>query len=483
MIRFSPFDLKIYIRVVGFLLLWKFFSLDYSAIALLNEGPNLYKIQPGFLNNFIDWLSGFLFSGATQIRIFQVCAGAIFLCGLLWFNKAVLALGMVLIYLLDLTAFQFRSQIYDIDFPLAVLTLVVLYPLSWKKIKPGNPEPDAEATQAGLILATYIGCCYLLFGLSKLDYGVDWIENVRLDRLRAAMIVWHGTLFPWYLEPIAGFMENFFFEHRTLEWFAAAMTLVFEVLWITSLFNKTCRWVFPVCMYGSHIIIFLGSGISFFPLATVAVAVLIPWRNLFLRNHAIKETPFRFPLTHKPWLASLSGVLLLAFLPALLKVHLYPFANNLQFGWSYKNAVHETEVYRLGYFDPERGEYEFLPMNHGGFMDFRHLQGVGKEIRRYVTADTPSRKKLYKDRILQYRNAIRPLESNRWLLGPLASPPHLVSAPKKIPAEYLADIYMLKTTFHYAKYRERVIWEPIEKLDAAPPPFAVPNSVASPPSP
>ena len=163
-------------------------------------------------------------------------------------------------------------------------------------------------------------------------------------------------------------------------------------------------------------------------------------------------------------MGSIAIAIVLSFVPAILKIHIYPFANNLQFGWSYKNAVDEREVYRLGYYDRDKKKYEFLPMNYGGFMDFRHIQLVGSEIKFYINENSLRQKKIHKDKILQYVKAIRPVNSNQWLFGRLAFPSHIVSKVKIIPQEFLKQLYLIKTTYNYSGKRDSVNWQMLEEL-------------------
>ena len=468
MIYFTDFDLKIFIRLICLVIIWKFLSLDYSSIAQLSRGPDLFTIYPSFLGNFSDWIGEKLFYTLTSINRYQILAGVVFLTGVFLFNRYLIFIAAFLVYILELSAYQYRSQIYDIDFPLAILFIALCYPYSWKNIKMGgskvNGNPHNGANLLGLTMAVYIGCCYLLFGLSKFDFDLNWIFNARLDRLRAAMIVWHGSLLPDYIDAVSTFLESFFNEYRPIELVATASTLVLEIFWVVSIFNRPCRWIVPISMFMVHIIIFLGSGILFLTMAVTAVFILIPWRKIFLKVKEVPGASYKFSIFNKKFIVSMAIAVLLAFIPALLKDHIYPFANNFQFGWSYKNATDETEVYRIGYYDQNEKIYEFLPMNYGGFMDFRHVQLVGSEIKLYVNEKSPRQKEPHKNKILQYVKALRPVNSNQWLLGKRAFPSHIVSKVKIIPESFLEHIYLIKTTFNYSENRGRVIWEVIEEI-------------------
>lgn len=468
MIYFTDFDLKIFIRLVCLIIIWKFLSLDYSSIAILSQGPDLFEIYPTILGNFSDWIGERLFYSSMSINSFQIATSIVFVVGVLLLNRYIIFLGALLVYFLELSAFQYRAQMYDIDFPLAILFIALCFPYSWKNIKTGsfkvNADPNNGANLLGLTLAVYIGFCYLLFGLSKFDFDLNWITNARLDRLRAAMTVWHGSLLPDYIDTVATFLESFFLKYRPIELIAATSTLILEVFWITSVFNRPCRWIIPISMFMIHIIIFLGSGILFLTLAVTAVSILIPWRIIFFKVHDFSNPSGQINFLDKKFIGSIFIAGLLAFIPAILKVHFYPFSNNFQFGWSYKNAIDEIEVYRIGYYDGGTKKYEFLPMNYGGFMDFRHIQLVGSEIKLYINEKSLPQKKLHRNKILQYVKAIRPVNSNQWLLGGFAFPSHIVSKVKIIPQEYLNQLFLIKATYNYAENRERVFWQMIEKL-------------------
>lgn len=546
-IRFSPLDLRVILRVACFVVLWKFLSIDYSALPDLRGGPEFFPL-PGWLNPLVHQWQALFFDAVWKVKALQGLS-ALFLLVSLWrLPRWAVLLGMLPVMLVEWNAFFYRGQMYDLDVPAAILLLAAIGP--WKKMLSGGARVTAEATWMGVALTAYMGGAYFLSGWSKLVLDPVWWEHIRLDLLYPTMELWHGYTFPGWLQPVAAWL------HHMLEAFpdgaklSAFLVLIFELGWILAVVSRTARFWLPLCMLASHLFIFLSSGILFLTLALMAFILVVPWRNLFspielpcpeaqaetqsgiqaiaarlqqldwlglirfspvkTKNgtvhaadangeyvgvEALLRAALRCPLlaipaglaflpglafwrrkairkqlqisqpeqletgaeqacvepVSIPWRASAPVSLLLCVLLALWAPttfdSVFPFARYNQFGWSYAKTAEPATVYRLGYQNPQTGEYKPLPNNYGGFMDYRLVSMPGE----YIQALLYNRETqpYHLAQVGQFIRAIRPNHSDAWLLGALAFPDHFIAASEEIPAAWLKEIYLLEGHYTY----------------------------------
>ena len=583
LIRFSPFDVRLVLRVLLFLMSWKLLSSDYSALPELTRGPDINPIFPLWMNPWVDSIQQTLFDQTWKVITLQIVAAASMLLGAWRLNRWLLAPGVAILWALQLSAAHFRFISFDYEPPLSLVVIALFWPWPWKKIFRGGTNITPAATTLGTSWAVYIAIMYHMTGLSKIYFDPFWSQTVRLDMLIPAMEVWHGTLLPDWLMSTASFQRMLFTTIGPLSTIIAMMTLLLETFWPLAIISRWCRRVIPFSMFCAHMVIFFGSGILFLAMAVTGISVVTPWRYLAapmtlvfdaaspvaramvaivrrfnwwgrltivaadqttlpegidprdVRHHvfmavdayghyagitamaraALRCGPLaivgtvlllpvvrwiargmfrlviglfrsreasrqREPRREKRWALSfdrpdlkplrqsplqtlgyLGAVLLAAYLgcfPSLLNTYFYPFINYRVFGWSYATAAEPMTVYRLGYFDRRTNEIKFVPMNHGGFMDFNMVSCPGAEIQKYLDAKTDEERAYYGRRLQQYQKALRPYRSNRWLLGPLAHPNHVIAKSEPVPVEWFEELYLLEGHSQYVDGQVHIDW-------------------------
>ena len=600
LIRFSPLDLRIILRVLLFLLTWKILSSDYSALPALIQGPDINPIFPLWMNPWIDSIQTWLFDQSWKVVSLQIVAAGSLLLTAWRPNRLALLPGVLILWALQLSSAQYRFISFDYETPLSLLVILMAWPRSWKGVLHGGTEITSAATTLGTCLAVYVAIMYHMTGLSKIYFDPYWSENVRLDMLIPAMNVWHGTILPGWLKPTATFERWMFTSVPYLSAMIATVTLSLETFWPLVIVSKWCRRVIPLSMFCAHMAIFLGSGILFLSMAVSAISVVIPWRYLvapmtlyfdpasararwvaaivgrfnwsrrlsvcpmthdshsestapgpvaaehglvavddygqyagatavsramlrcgllvplgvvgllpigrglaraayallFRSAGAVGEgaprhrsraaqydrldatPPRRSPIQSAGYVTAVVAVAYLGFFPSMLNTYFYPFINYRVFGWSYAAAAQPTTIYRLGYWNRQDKRVEFVPMNHGGFMDFNMVSCPGVDIKGFLDSTTDEQRAYHAKRLRQYQKALRPHGSNRWLLGPLAHPNHVIAKSDSIPTEWFDKLYLMEGHSRYLDGDVHIGWTVRGRLPADDAPRAATDRVA-----
>lgn len=417
---YSSRDCRWLLRLCLFLVIWKQLSTDYSALPGLLQGGSFYY-APG---NALVMTFGRAVLSQSIIVPWQL-SGAFFLALSGWSLRRRWALvGLSLVTILEAVAFRFRGSLYDLDFPLALLGLSLLYP--WHGVRKDGEE--ASASQICQTLAIYTAGAYLLAGVSKIWNDPLWFLHARLDLMPAAVQIWNGATPPGWMEKTIGLLvaSTSFWQIETS---LALLLLVAELLWWTALIKPWGR-VFPILVFLGHGVIFLCSGLQFLSMAVAGLATLAPWSW-------VKRERSNLSFARKGATASA-----LALLVPITVGPLSPMLPYNWFGWTYQGVEGSHTHFRLGYRNAQ-GQLEALPYNHGGFLDFR-------------TATLPQRLKDRPDALARLVSALRPHQSNRWLLGSFSHPDHIVSQSKALTPKELERIELLEIQYEYSEGKLRI---------------------------
>lgn len=468
LIRFSPLDIRIILRIAIFITLWKFLSVDYSAFPQLLGGPEFFAL-PRWLNVLVHQWQGILFDQVWKIQALQFISAGLLGLAFWRLNRLALLLGLLPVILVEWNAFLYRNQMYDLDVPVALLVLAALGP--WKDMVTGNEQVTDPATWAGVTLTAYLGGAYFLTGWSKLALDPLWWQHVRLDLLYPTMEVWHGYVFPDWLHSIAYGIHRALLRFPWLGETAAFLTLSLELTWWLSLANRHARTWIPFLMLGCHLFIFLSSGILFLTLAVMAAVLVIPWRHGFRvlarsnRIHAL-DSGTSTQAVSVSWKSTVPISMLLCALVLLwyptTADSVFPFAKYDQFGWHYAKTAEPATVYRLGYLDSNARAFRIIPINYGGFLDYRIVTLPGQHIEAWLRARPLQPEHVA--RVKQFIRAIRSNNSDRWLLGPLAFPEHFIAYSEDIPSAWLKDVYLLEGRYRFVNNALQSSWRVLGKF-------------------
>jgi hypothetical protein len=379
------------------------------------------------------------------------------------------------------SAQQYRIALFEMDATVFVLLITVLWPASLKWVRTGDATVTAPATRLGWLYASYVASAYMMAGISKPLFSLEWYNLVHLEDGYAAVQVLYNSKLTGFFDDTARFFEDLMHRYPWVSPVLAVTTFFAEVLWWTALISRRCRLIIPATMLAMHIGILLTVGIFFFPFPYVAFATIVPWRAFVFRkpapvpgNEPATAVPdtirsrcafFRRERLVFPFIASV----LLAVLPAKYSFHTFPIADYCNFGWSYAPYAKPFTVYRLGYRDPEDGKLKPMPVNHGGFFDYLLMKNSEDNIRYYLKYSEPEHsdpevRNIYIHRVALLARCIRPYKSNEWLLGDLSCPGHTFHHADPVPLEHFKELHVLKGEYHYELRRGDADWESLGLL-------------------
>lgn len=443
--------------MIIFIYLWRFLSYDYTSLSELIHGETLFVIFKPY--KYLLNIGGtVLFGSSIRIYSFQLFASVLLILAAWRLKRSYILISLIIPCLFESCAMLFRFQMYDSDFLVALLGIVVLYPFDLNSALSGGKVISKPATQLGFLLSAYCGGAYLLAGLSKLQIPYWWSE-VHLELLYPAIEVWHGIHLPSWLDPIAFEIHRFFNEHQTLTAMVALVSLLAELGWILCLFFHWARYLFPPLMLGVHFGIFLSSGLLFFSMGVGAFLSVFPFRKLF-----DSPTHFQKNCVNLSSSSAASRIIIpLVFIFSLLivpiyKPYTYPFANYYNFGWSYAKISSPGVIYRLGFFIPELGIIRQIPMNYGGFIDYRHISQPGIEIEGFLNAGSDEKRMQSNKHLSQFIKAIKGPDTNNWLLGSFSYPPHFFAETEYFPMEYFKNLFLLAGNYRFENGKLEITW-------------------------
>ena len=448
----APLDVRVILWLAAFLMAWKLVSVDYSALADLVGRQPFHPLSFAWLRGFTAWLHQTTAADATVLRGLQIGGAVATLLGTWRLSRAWIIVGMLLTAAVYLPSQPFSAWMYDIELCWMLLFLAVIYPARWSSIFGPSRMVASEATGLGLVWLVYFAAAYFFCGWSKLMISPRWFLDVRLDLLFPVMKVWHQSAFN-----LGGIAEWFHHVLQAAPWIGTLMaltTLLAELFWPLAVASSWARRWIPLVMFGTHVAIFLTSGILFLHLAVLQLACVIRWRDLDLqgwrrgvmsilaawRTSATSEPA---PVLARPQWAIVALSLVVVTVPATTHWQLGMLADWNQFGWSYHPFAQPMTCFRLGYVDPDSGQIKSVPMNHAGFMDFRGVIGPMPHLSILANYDNELFVAQALEALEGYRRVIRDGHSNAWLLGPLTCPAHLHSPSPSLSRETLRELVVL----------------------------------------
>jgi hypothetical protein len=470
MIRYSPFDIRFILRLVLLVTAWKFLSTDYSAIAQMTD-TKIFPISPQFIDRAVDVWKTHLMTKPEHIQAIQIITAAILLIAVWRPYRAPMIIGLFGLLGVEWSAQQYRIALFEMDATVFVLLITVCWPASLKWVRTGDATITGPATRLGWLYASYVASAYMMAGISKPLFSLEWYNLVHLEDGYAAVQVLYNSRLMGFFDDTARFFEDLMHRYSWISPVLAVTTFFAEVLWWTALVSRRCRLVIPVTMLAMHIGILLTVGIFFFPFPYVAFATIVPWRVLaFHKQRALAPTElaatsagkfrsgFAYFWRERLILPCVASVLL-AVLPAIYTFHTFPIADYCNFGWSYHPYAGPQTVYRLGYRDPVDDKLKPLPVNYGGFFDYLQMKNAEDNIRYYENfKDNPEVRNVYIHRVALLARCIRPYRSNKWLLGDLSCPGHTFHHADIVPLENFKELHLLKGEYHYELRRGDADW-------------------------
>lgn len=476
MIRYSPFDIRFILRLVLLVTAWKFLSTDYSAIAQMTD-TKIFPISPRIIDRVVDVWKTHLMTKPEHIQAIQIVTAAILLLAAWRPYRSLMILGLIGLLGVEWSAQQYRIALFEMDATVFVLLITVCWPASLKWVRTGDANISAPATRLGWLYASYVAAAYMMAGISKPLFSIEWYNLVHLEDGYAAVQVLYNSRLTGFFDDTARFFEDLMHRYPWISPVLAVTTFFAEVLWWTALVSRRCRLFVPLTMLAMHIGILLTVGIFFFPFPYVAFATIVPWRVLAFHNRS--APPANEPATAALDTNSSGGALfwrerlvfpcvaavLLAVLPAVYSFHTFPIADYCNFGWSYAPYAKPFTVYRLGYRDPDDGQLKPMPVNHGGFFDYLLMKNSEDNIRFYLNGQTHEIREVYIKRVALLGRCIRPYKSNNWLLGPLSCPGHTFHHADPVPLDHFKELLLLKGEYHYDLYRGDARWESLGSVN------------------
>jgi hypothetical protein len=281
LIRFSPLDLRIVLRILIGLCAWRWLSTDYGALPRLVRGhTTIFPHDTGPIDAIANALETHVFDRPEKILPWQIGTAVLLVAAMVRLSRPILTCALIPFLLTEWVAYRYRFSLGDLEIPAAVVTLAGLWPRSWSTtLRDGGARITPQATELGACLTLYIGCSYFLCGLCKLELEGSWFNRVHLELMYTSMVVWVGWSGPPWLDTLArGFGQVFAIPPIAFASAVACVTV--ELLWSVALVSRRGRVLLPGAMFGAHVLIFLSSGICFLPWAIAGVVCVIPWRDL-----------------------------------------------------------------------------------------------------------------------------------------------------------------------------------------------------------
>lgn len=470
MIRFSPFDIRFILRFVLLITAWKFISTDYSAIAQMTD-VKFFPISPRIIDRAVDFWKTHLMTKPEHIQAIQLITAAILVLAAWRPYRWLIILGLVGLLGVEWSAQQYRIALFEMDATVFVLLITVLWPASLKWVRTGDATVTGPATRLGWLYASYVASAYMMAGISKPLFSIEWYNLVHLEDGYAAVQVLYNSRLTGFFDDTARFFEDLMHKYPFISPVLAVTTFFAEVLWWTALVARRCRIFIPATMLAMHIGILLTVGIFFFPFPYVAFATIVPWRVFAVRKQNAVPAGEPAPVTpetirsrfayfwHQRLLLPCVASILLAVLPAIFRFHTFPIADYCNFGWSYEKYAKPFTVYRLGYRDPDDGKLRPMPVNHGGFFDYLLMKNSEDNILFYVKGETHEIRAFYIKRVALLGRCIRPYKSNKWLLGDLSCPGHTFHHADPVPLDHFKELLILEGKYHYDLHRGEAQWK------------------------
>lgn len=443
----APLDVRLLLCFICLTLAYKLLSLDFAALGAMCARPPLYSFRPAWLQDLFTASRCQIFAGAMP-RVLPVVAAGLLVATAARPSRLLALPALILVWIVDTAAYQFRFTLYTIDTPMALLALLCLVPVRLSRAARWDGQPHADAALAMLICVAYVASYYVLAGASKLIFDWRWAWIVAIGNYYPVSWLQTAQVMPDSIEPFARHASEFLRAHRPLDTIGAAVVLIEQFLWIWAPFSVLLRFHAGIFAAAYHGIVLLMTGIAFVSWIAIAIGVSVPFSAIWRRFRTGGWHSQSKCQSARRW--TLCSVGLVSVFAACLSAGgapYPPFHNYLQFGWRYRNLQEIGPFYRLGYRDPRSGQVEAIGLGHGGFMEFRHSAGlnrwVGDIIRHHGDPQRSGAARAYLETMLV---AMRPPGSNGWLLGEGRHPDHLLSVVDQIDLTSLSEFLLLQGT-------------------------------------
>jgi hypothetical protein len=490
LLDFTPTDLRVLVKLAAFLVVWKLLSTDYTALSQLIRGAPTTAL-PYPLSRLSSLLPSVLGKPKLLILLRSLAVGMLTL-SLFRLRRPVLLAGIVPVLFIEWGAYTCRGTLYQLDLPLALLTITALYParLSALDAKAARPESSEERSLRilGLLLVVYLAQVYFITGLSKLLYDRQWYRHVGLEYLYPFACLSYLGEPPGPFRELAYRLNVLLARSPWLGQGLAVLTLAAELGWPLVLVSRRARRLIPLAMLAVHAGIFLSGGPIFLSMAVLQAAVAVDWARVsagmgkvlpFLRRG--REGQESEALDYRPprragWALAAIGLAAVSFAavyPAVSAKQLFPFSNYNNFGWSYKRLMTGSRVtHALGYLDADTNTVKPLPPNQGGFLDFRHVAGTSYLAGIVCESADPALRRSHELLLTRFQTAIRPDRSNAKYLGPLAYPNNMLLASHRVEPAALQRLYLLRGVWSLEANRLIIRWQVCGSLPSSSPPVS-----------
>jgi hypothetical protein len=456
----SPAQVRAALTLVILPMMWKFLSLDYSALAQSCDVPLVYRYGGELPVGLVRAYRCDVYSMLAPWQM-QLLASALLIVFLAMPRRIFLVPAIAFVWWLDSNAAFFRGNLYDIDTPLAILTLVAITPAKLGRAASLRRGPDPAARMVALSMLTYVATYYILAGLSKLACAWQWPFSVKLGNLYYISYIWFGQEMPPWLDSAARAFSELYRAFPLLDALTAAVILIEQFCWCLAPFSRTARIQVGLISATSHIVIALTSGIVFITWPFIAIAVTIPFS--LGRAHPgqqLQELPLR-------GIAVPALAVALVALPAFGKIITPPFFNYFSFGWIYPSANELPATYALGYRDAN-GVLRRVPMSQAGYYEYRfgNLLSVNVKLLLASKPGSPAEHEA-KNRLAIIIGNARGPGTNSWLLGKFSAPDHLIGEDGTIDVRTITRFELLKGEVLPSNDRPaRATWRTCGKIEA-----------------
>jgi hypothetical protein len=287
--------------------------------------------------------------------------------------------------LVEFPAFFWRLQNWDLDLPPAVLFLFIIAPCSLRHAISPSREPTWQSNLVGWTLALYIvgwtlalyiALMYFLAGIAKLVFSYWWVTEVKLGnnwRTQLLDAAEYSPLSAITAEPASAFLISY----PTVATTIATIVLIDQLILPLALISRHVRLFGPPIIFANHFGVVTSLGIFFSSMPFLGPGIFISWSRLFPGARTGPRSPTDdssgFLTPKRKVLTALACALsvFLDLLPAAANTIYHPFANNMTFGWRYKNHEEYESPIVLGYLDKYTGDYAPMPRGYGGFPESR----------------------------------------------------------------------------------------------------------------
>jgi hypothetical protein len=460
LISFSPFDLRVYIRLTLAVLMWKEASQDYSALARIRNLPKFTHHTIPLVQTLSDLINRHILVTSQIVTTIQIAGIAA--CAFAFWRPSRISLivAFATIALIEFPAFQWRAQNWDFDLPLAIMLKFIFSPCSLATALGTLKHPVYESNLVGRIVATYICGMYFAAGLAKLIFAWNWPfivsigNNWQTQFLDIAEYDGVSSIF-------GRWSSEFFSAFPILAAVIALGVLVDQLIMPFALIYRRVRQFAPAILFLNHVAVAATLGIFFASMPIVGPAIFVPWSGRSI-SPAYHQTSSQSRIT----CVSMIFAVILIIAPIINKYAIHPFANNLQFGWRYRTVSEYKTVYAVGYKDAD-GTFRPLPRGHGGFIE--SYLNVYLQIWAAQTATghpfyDPKTNPWYAYLLCSWR----PMGSNYWLLGPLSLPEHRFSQFHDLDLDRISTLYLLEGVKDGNDIPVHVKWTPFEEFPKPP---------------